>query len=388
MKNLIDSGILFDTNLSNKNGLTRLMLTRQEITYFLQDLYNELFEDSTNGLNFQEICLFVYRKLLMGKLDVTSNYLMNINNTQKSDSSFYDDWKCEFVNNSTEVIKIDNGCTFKNGKLKDENRTVNLYMQYNIQQDSEFKNKILELFKTLDSENITHVSSIKNKLRINKIEIKLDIDDLESLEKIINIVKSDEYLNDNKAKLLEFIPTVQGIGVITSDNFDYLLELSFCIASFLRKVDNVDEIDYDLFLKYFEKFDNPQDLDNIFYCSVGKFDQVSDKKIDSTYQERKALIANDINQHIEMIENSLKNNFSPSSKENLDVEKNYDNYLEKAIANRDYRYFEFNGKELKSCSNGWAEIYQILVDDLEIKLDFSKINGGDDRSFINHMRSD
>lgn len=358
MKRLVDEKIVFDT----KKELYNQSLKKQEIAYFLQDLFNKLIEDSPVVLDFQQLYLLVYRELLMGKVTLNTMYQMN-----------------------NKMNQTDNSCiVFKNGELKDG--YLNLFLP--LKPDTT-KEEIVKNFRALDLNDISYFSSIKNVLGNNRIEIKLDVDDIWGLKKIISSINNNKYFNDNKAKVLEFIPTVSGIGVTISDNFDYLFELSFCIASFLKKVNNADDISYGSFIKYFEDIDNPKDLENIFYCSVGEIEKLDFNNVGISYQEKSDLVADDIAKHRKMIEVDLINNFSFSNIGHSDsrmVESNYDYYLEKAIVGRNYGYFKFNGEKLRKNSKGWVEIYKILVDDLKINLDFGKINGEKDYSFINPMR--
>ena len=90
------------------------------------------------------------------------------------------------------------------------------------------------LFDFLERNNISHLSKISKKLRVDNVIVRLNYNDRETAMKIINFINSNPYLKSGLNKPNPFVPTVNGIGYIQDYGFSYVSDLAHYICLYIN----------------------------------------------------------------------------------------------------------------------------------------------------------
>ncbi len=90
------------------------------------------------------------------------------------------------------------------------------------------------LFDFLERNNISHLSKISKKLRVDNVIIRLNYDDFESAKKIIDFINKTPFLKAGLNKPNPFIPTINGIGYMQEHGNSYNSDISDFIKEYLN----------------------------------------------------------------------------------------------------------------------------------------------------------
>ncbi len=91
------------------------------------------------------------------------------------------------------------------------------------------------LFDYLERNNIPHESKISKKVRVDNVIVRLNYNDVEAAQNIINFINSNPYLRSGLNKPNPFIPTINGIGFMKEHGNSYNSDLSYYIKEFINE---------------------------------------------------------------------------------------------------------------------------------------------------------
>lgn len=124
---------------------------------------------------------------------------------------------------------------FSSGYIKDNE--IKMYIPLDYNHIYEGANR---LFDFITANKITHNSKIANFIRSDNVVVR--VDKLADMEKIINFVINDAYIQEGMLKVNPFLENYNGIGLAMDNSYSYNYETAKLIADFLNKV--LDDINY------------------------------------------------------------------------------------------------------------------------------------------------
>lgn len=209
-----------------------------------------LFFDSSNKLRMQEFLNHIYTiakqnpnihinsKIIYNQLKFyglpkseLDEYNQGISNRQ-----FFDKWERKFAHKKNikafcDEFHKDCFFQFKNG-LDPRKHYIKLYVPINA--PHLFKG-VNELFEFLEKENIQHMSYVAEQARFDNVIIRLDAEDTESLNKIINYINNNKYLKTGLNYNNPFIPSISGIGCMNEHGNSYNRDISHLIENYINQ---------------------------------------------------------------------------------------------------------------------------------------------------------
>lgn len=90
------------------------------------------------------------------------------------------------------------------------------------------------LFDFLERNNISHLSKISKKVRVDNVIVRLEINDMETAQKIINFINTVPYLKAGLNKPNPFIPTIGGVGIMREHGNSYNSDISRYIKEYIN----------------------------------------------------------------------------------------------------------------------------------------------------------
>jgi hypothetical protein len=150
---------------------------------------------------------------------------------------YFPEWANHYSNVSTCFGHVLPGNTyfyhFKNLFYRgDPDNFIKLYVP--IDKDHIF-NGVNILMNYIASLNIRHYSKVASEIRSDDVVIRLDADDVENTEKIINFINSNPYLKEGLNKVNPFVPSVNGIGIMNENGGTYNGMMSDSIAKYINE---------------------------------------------------------------------------------------------------------------------------------------------------------
>ena len=123
-------------------------------------------------------------------------------------------------------------CQFVNNISHSTERFIKLYIPVDAEHLYDGANI---LFDYLERNNISHLSKISKKVRVDNIIVRLNYDDMATAMKIIEFVNSNPYLRQGLNKPNPFVPTINGIGIMREHGNSYNSDISNYIQAYINE---------------------------------------------------------------------------------------------------------------------------------------------------------
>lgn len=123
---------------------------------------------------------------------------------------------------------------------------------------------VKQLFSYLEQENISHQSKATSRVRADNVIIRIDPNDIESLKKINNFIKNNQYIQSGINQVNPFLPTIGKLGVMIDDGRSYNSEVARLIAVYINNYAKGSNINF----SDFAKFVNQEKKDDIIFLET------------------------------------------------------------------------------------------------------------------------
>ncbi len=123
-------------------------------------------------------------------------------------------------------------CQFKNNIPNSTERFIKLYIPIDGEHLYDGANI---LFDFLERNNICHRSKISDSVRADNVVIRLNRDDTETAQKIIDFINNNPYLRSGLNKTNPFLPNINGIGYMKEHGNSYNSDLSHYIKEYINQ---------------------------------------------------------------------------------------------------------------------------------------------------------
>lgn len=134
---------------------------------------------------------------------------------------------------------------FKNGYLKRSDDFEKIYLSLD---SGHIYRGVKELMEFISDNNIEHASKISSKQRTDGIVIRIRRDDKVGLEKILNFIKNNQYIQEGLNQLNPFLPSEGNVSHIPDNAESYNGFVAKYISEFVDKNINSKKISYPSFL--------------------------------------------------------------------------------------------------------------------------------------------
>ena len=91
------------------------------------------------------------------------------------------------------------------------------------------------LFDYIDKENIKHQSKVGKEMRSDNVIVRVDKNDIEAQKKILNFLTKNRYIRKGLNKTNPFVPSVNGIGMMSEHGNSYNGDLAYYIEHYIRE---------------------------------------------------------------------------------------------------------------------------------------------------------
>ena len=209
-----------------------------------------LFFDSSNRLRMQEFLNHIYTIAVQNPgIHMNTNIIVNqlrIYGLPKSEidefdqgisnRQFFDKWERKFTHKRNIRAFCDEFHKYHffqfTNKLGIRKHYIKLYIPINA--PHLFKG-VNELFEFIEKENIIHASLVADQARFDNVVIRLDAEDTESLNKIINYINSNKYLKTGLNYNSPFVPSINGIGCMNEHGNSYNRDIAHLMENYINQ---------------------------------------------------------------------------------------------------------------------------------------------------------